>query len=207
MDDKRRIWLLCLSVFLLMGGCLNLKQPRNRIQHYTLEYDSFELRDLKPIPVSLQVERFSVAPLYNTNRIIYREGDFKRDEYFYHKWRANPGDMVTDFLRRDMRNSGLFEAVLPYGSNFPVSCVLEGSVDEFVEWDGPEGWKAVLGITVTLMANNEPDVSRRIIFQKSYRTEKGLPEKNPQSLAQAMSQAMGEISRAVIKDVYSALAR
>lgn len=207
MDDKTRMWLLCLSILVIMGGCLNLKQPRNRVHHYTLEYGSPQIRDLKPIPVSLQVERFSVAPIYNTNRIIYREGPFKRDEYFYHKWRANPGDMVTDFLRRDMRNSGLFEAVLPYDSNVRVSCALEGSVDEFVEWDGPEGWKAVLTVTVALMSNNEPDVSRQVLFQKSYRTEKPLSEKNPQALARAMSQAMREISTAIIKDVYSALAK
>lgn len=207
MDDKTRMWLLCLSILVIMGGCLNLKQPRNRVQHYTLEYASPQIRDLKPIPVSLQVERFSVAPIYNTNRIIYREGPFKRDEYFYHKWRANPGDMVTDFLRRDMRNSDLFEAVLPYDSIVRVSCALEGSVDEFVEWDGPEGWKAVLTVTVALMSNNEPDVSRQVLFQKSYRTEKPLSEKNPQALARAMSQAMREISTAIIKDVYSALAK
>ena len=196
---------LCLTVLFLAVGCVNFKQPRNRVQHYMLEYTSPEMKDLKPLPVSLKVDRFSVAPAYNTNRIIFRDGSFKRDEYFYHKWRANPGDMVTYFLSRDIRDSGLFKAVLPHGSEFPFSCVLEGSVDEFVEWDSPEGWYGVLGVTITLMAENEPDVTKRILFQKTYRAEKPLTEKNPQGLTQALSLAMADISKNIIMDIYSVL--
>jgi ABC-type uncharacterized transport system auxiliary subunit len=202
---KTKIFSLCVSVFFLVGGCVSFKQPRNRIQHYTLEYVSPEITDLKPLPVSLKVERFSVAPAYNTNRIIYRDGSFKRDEYFYHKWRANPADMVASFLSRDIRNSGLFKAVLPQETGFPFSCVLEGSVDEFVEWDAPEAWKAVLSVTITLLAPNEPDVSKRILFQKTYQAEKPFPEKNPRGLAQAMSLAMADISMNVIRDIYAVL--
>ena len=205
MDRHLRIYCLCLIVAFLAVGCVNFKQPRNRVQHYMLEYASPEITDLKPLPVSLKVERFSVGPAYNTNRIIYRDKSFKRDEYFYHKWRSNPGDMVTCFLSRDIKNSGLFKAVLPRGTNFPFSCVMEGSVDEFVEWDTKTGWNAVLTVTVTLMAANEPDVSKKILFQKTYRIEKPLTEKNPRALARAMSLAMGEISVKVIRDIYSVL--
>jgi len=195
---------LCLSLF-FAAGCANFKQPRTQVYHYTLEYSPPEITGLKPLPVSFKIERFSVAPMYNTQRMIYREGSFKRDEYFYHKWRANPADMVADFLGRDIRNSGIFKAVLPYGSDVDFSFALEGSVDEFLEWDTPEGGKAMLAVTVALIAPYEPDVSKRILFQKMYRAEKPLSEKNPQGLAQAMSLAMGEVSMAVIRDIYSAL--
>lgn len=200
---KTKAFVLGGIIFFLAGGCANFKQPRNQVQHYILEYTSPAITDLAPLPFSLKVERFSVAPAYNTNRIIYRDKSFRRDEYFYHKWRANPADMVTDFLSRDMRNSGLFKAVLPYGSDFPFSCVLEGSVDEFVEWDTPEGLNAVLAVTISLMAANEPDVSKRILFQKTYRVEKPFTEKTPRGLAQAMSMAMKDISGNVIRDIYS----
>lgn len=202
----KRIWILPLCLSLLVAvGCVNLKQPRNQVYHYTLEYPPPKITGLKPLPVSLKIERFSVASMYNTQRMIYREGSFKRDDYFYYKWRANPGDMVTDFLGRDIRNSGLFKAVLPYGSDVDCSFALEGSVDEFLEWDTPEGWKAVLAVTVALMDPQEPDVTKRILFQKTYRAEKPLTEKNPQGLAQAMSVAMGEVSMAMIKDIYAVL--
>jgi len=202
---QTKIVFICVSVFFLAGGCASFKQPRKQVQHYIFEYASPEIKDLTPLPVSIKVARFSVATAYNTDRMIYREKSFSRDEYFYHKWRANPGDMVTDFLSRDIRNSGLFKAVLPHETDFPFSCVLEGSVDEFVEWDAPEGWKAVMAVTVVLMAANEPDVSKRILFQKTYRAEKPFTEKTPHGLAQAMSAAMGDISSNVIRDIHSVL--
>ena len=203
MDRKMKIFLFCLSAFLITAGCIDLKQPKNKIQYYTLEYSSPSITGLKPLPVTLKVERFSVAPAYNTNRIIYGDQSFRRNEYFYHKWRSNPADLVTYFLNRDMRESGLFRAVLPQGSGFPFSYLLEGSVDEFFELDAVESWNAVLSITITLMAANEPDASKSVLFQKSYSVKKACKHKNPQGLAQAMSLSMGEISKEVIKDIYS----
>ena len=205
MDRNMKILLFCLSTFLIIAGCIDLKQPRNRIQYYTLEYSPPKITGLKPLPVTLKIERFSMAPAYNTNRIIYRNKSFERDEYFYYKWRSNPADLVACFLSRDIRESGLFRAVLPRESGFPFSYLLEGSVDDFFELDVADGWKAVLSITITLMAANEPDVSKRVLFQKSYSVKKACKHKNPQGLAQAMSLAMGEISKKVIKDIYSVL--
>ena len=205
MDRNMKIFLFCLSVFLVIAGCIDLKQPKNKIQYYTLEYSSPKITGLKPLPFTLKVERFSVAPAYNTNRIIYGDQSFKRDEYFYYKWRSNPADLVTYFLSRDIRESGLFRAVLPQGSGFPFSYLLEGSVDEFFELDVAERWNAVLSITITLMAANEPDVSKSVLFQKCYSVKKACRHKNPQGLAQAMSLSMGEISREVIKDIYLAV--
>ena len=205
MDRNKKIFWLLLITFLLVGGCISFKSPRQKIQYYTLEYTLPDIAGLASLPASVKIERFTVAPAYNTNRIIYRDKSFKRDEYFYYKWRSNPGDLVTYFLARDMRDSGLFKAVLPQGSGFQVSYVLEGSVDEFVEWDTPEGWNAVLGLTITLMAANEPDVSKKILFQKSYSEKKACIQKNPEGLARAMSLAMGEISRKIIMDIYLAL--
>jgi len=202
MDRNIKIFLFCLSVLLIIGGCIDLKQPKNKIQYYTLGYSSPSITGLKPLPVTLKIERFSVAPAYNTNRIIYGNQSFERNEYFYYKWRSNPADLVTYFLSRDIRASGLFRAVLPQGSGFPFSYLLEGSVDEFFELDEAESWNAVLSITITLMAANEPAVSKSVLFQKSYSVKKACKHKNPQGLAQAMSLSMGEISKEVIKDIY-----
>ncbi len=205
MERKTKLLSFCLIFLLFSIGCYNFKQPRNRVEHYTLEYASPVIPNLKPLPASLKVERFTVAPDYNTRRIIYRDGSFKRNEYFYHKWRANPGDMVASYLTRDIKNSGLFKAVLPHGTDFPFSYVLEGSVDEFVEWDEAQKWNAVLAVTITLMAAHEPDVAKRVLFQRTYHSVKPFKEKNPQGLTEAMSQAMADISAEIIQDVYAAL--
>lgn len=200
-----KMFLAVLSVLLFMGGCADLKQPAVKIDYFTLEYDSPVITDLSPLPVVIKVETFSVAPLYNTSRIIYRNGSYKRDEYFYYKWRANPGALATYFLRRDIIHAGAFSAVLPPDSRFPFSYLLEGSVDQFYEMDEGEHWMAVLSLTITLMDSKDPDVSRNVLFQKTYHEQKPCRQNNPTGLAEAMSLAMKDMSTDIIRDIYASI--
>lgn len=202
--NKRALaWMLCFV--LLCGGCLNLKQSRNKVEYYTLEYDPPAVGDRLSLPLVIRVEQFTVSPLYNTNRIIYRDTSFKREAYVYYKWRANPGDIVTHFLKRDMQQSGLFNAVLSSKSKYTSSYVLEGTVDEFLEFDTENHWNAVLSLSVALIAGNETDVSQAVLYQKPYRTSKPCRQKHPRALAEAMSHAMSEVSEAIIMDIYEFL--
>jgi cholesterol transport system auxiliary component len=153
----------------------------------------------------LRVERFGVVSLYNTTRIVYRDTSFRRKTYVYHKWRANPGDLVTFSLSRDMKESGLFKAVLPYDSRLPNSHRLEGTVEEFLERDTKAAWEAVLSVSVALMKEDEPDIHKKILFQKTYRAIEPCRKRNPQSLAKAMSLAMAKVSRQIIRDIYDLL--
>ena len=197
------IGLLCFILF--CGGCLNFKQPRNKVEYYTLEYDPPVANRRQPLPFAIRVEQFSVSPIYNTNRIVYRDTAFKRDAYAYYKWRANPGDMVTHFLERDMRQSALFSAIVSPKSKYTSSFMLEGAVDEFLEFDTEGHWKAVLSVSIALIAENETDVSQAILFQKPYHASKPCRHKHPRALAEAMSLAMAEVSEAIILDVYEIL--
>ena len=194
-----------MGITLSLVACLNFKQPRNKIEYYTLEYASPLVGDHRPLPSVIRVDKFSVSPIYNSNRIIFRDKSFKRQAYAYYKWRVNPGDFVTYFLSRDMKKAGLFKAVLSRDSSFPSSYIMEGTVDDFFELDRVNGWDAVLAVSIAFMDEAEPDISKKILFQKTYRTSKPCQQKHPRALAQAMSLAMSEISGNIIKDIYELL--
>lgn len=195
------------TALLIISACTGqLNKPAVRIDYYTLEYASPQITGLTPVPVVLGVQRFQVAPSYNTNKIIFREKSFKRNTYLYHKWRANPGDLVSYFLARDFQQSAIFKAAFTLNKKLPTSHVLEGTVDEFFEYDSSQSWEAVLTVSITLMKTMEPDISKRVVSQKKYSLRKPCKQKNPRSLAEAMSQAMSEISKMIIKDVYYSLA-
>jgi ABC-type uncharacterized transport system auxiliary subunit len=195
-----------IGLALLLGACLDLKQPRNKIEYYSLEYDPPRMPALEPVTGVIKVELFSVAPIYNTTKIIYRGQSYRRASYTYHKWQANPGEFASYFLARDMQQSHLFKAVLNRDSCLAHSYVLEGSVDEFLESDSENGWQAVLALSIVLMAPEEPDVTQKILFQKTYRSIMPCRQKNPGALAEAMSLAMSEASTKIINDVYEHLA-
>ena len=202
---KRLTWLsvALAAAALLVSGCMG-GAPDLKVSQYTLEYDPPEVVG-EAVRAVVEVKRFSVAPEYNTTKIVYRDAPYTRSEYVYHLWRANPGDLATFFLLRDFSRSGLFLNVTGQEGVFPDAYVVEGSVDEFYELDTDEGWKAVLGLTVALLKADEPDVSKRVLFQRGYRIDEPCAKRNPQALAQAMSRAMARVSGDIISDVHEAV--
>jgi len=203
----RKIWIPAIALAFVATACSPLKQPSQRIDFYTPEYLPPKVGDLKPLSATLRVQRFTVAPLYNTNQMIYRDSSFRRDAYVYHKWRSNPGDLLTYFISRDLRESGLFRAVSPWETELRSRYVLEGSVDEFVEWETEEAWKALLTVSLALLVEGEPDITKKVLFQKTFSSSKLCRQKNPVGFAEAMSEAMAEVSREIIKSVYDRLAK
>ena len=183
MTRTKIIWILVIGLALLLSACLDFKQPSNKIDYYSLEYDPPRMRDYQPVAEVIKVEQFSVAPIYNTHKIIYRDKSYQRAAYTYHKWRANPGESVTYLLSRDMQQSQLFKAVLTRRSKFPYAYVLEGSVDEFLESDTAGGCQAVLALSIVLMAEQESDMDKKIRFQKTYQMSKPCKQRNPGALA------------------------
>jgi ABC-type uncharacterized transport system auxiliary subunit len=197
--------LFCLAAISTVAGCAAGGKPQDKIFQYVLEYPQPKKEASGPFAEALKVKRFSAAPAYNTTRMIFRESPFRREEYVFHKWRVNPADMVTDFLARDLRASGLFSAVFSGDASPDADLVLSGSVDEFLESDDDKVWRAVLAITVTLLDESEADISRRVIMQRGYGAEAVLAEKDPRELASAMSKAMAQVSASVISEIRAIL--
>ena len=107
-----RLLVFLTLTLLLTAACTGqLKKPARRIDFYTLEYPAPRPSVKAPLPLVLGVQRFRVAPTYNTQKIVYRDRNFKRNTYQYHKWRAEPGDLVGYFLARDLKQAGIFKAV------------------------------------------------------------------------------------------------
>lgn len=190
-----------LAVILWLAGC---GKPPTLVQKYILEYPPPVPRASLPLEEGIKVEQFSVAQAFNSTAMIYRPHPYKSEAYSYHRWRVSPGYLVTDYLLRDLRKSGLFKAVLPYDSSDKGRFLLEGGVEEIQEIDEPDGWKAALALNITLLDLNEKEITKRVVFQKNYRVEEPLAEKTPNGLAQGMSRAMERLSGEIITDIYRA---
>jgi cholesterol transport system auxiliary component len=190
---------------MVVTGCVAANPSSSDITYYMLEYESPRPDGRQPLPVVLGVERLQVSPHTNSDRILYREKDFRRESYHYHRWRANPGDLVTDFLIRDLRNSGRFKAVIGSGHRLGTTHTIEGTVEEFYEADDPDRWRAVLSLTIILVDNAESNRALSVLFQKDYTTSKPCRQRNPRAVAEAMSGALAELSRQILEDVTSAL--
>jgi ABC-type uncharacterized transport system auxiliary subunit len=203
-----RLWpnltLLLLSMVLMTSCSLGAK-PSYKVNQYTLEYPSPFLRELTSVNELIKVEQFSVAQTFNTSAMIYKEGPNLRNVDPYNRWRTKPGEMAAEYLVRDLRNSGLFRAVISYDDSEETRYLLEGQVDEFLEASEKDGRKAVLSLNVTFLDLTKRDTAEKVIFQRDYKVVEPYTEKTPAALAQGMSRAMEKISRQIILDLQDAV--
>lgn len=205
MPNRIIITIATLFVIVIIAGCAGTANPEYKMDYYTLEYPPPVLDKLEPLPYSIRIDTFNINPVYDTNRIVFRESSHLRETYVYHRWRAKPSVLAMYYLARDMRRSGLFQGVFIHGAGGYSTHAVEGTVDEFYEEDNVDGWNAVLEITVTLLVEKEPDVSKRILFQRRFSASRKCPSKTPKGVVEAMSAAMSEISATVIRDLHAAL--
>ena len=197
----RMVTILVCTVILAGSGC---GKPPMLVNQYILEYPAPVAPGKPKIPAELKVELFSVAQTFNTHSMVYQPRPYQSQSYNYSRWRANPGYLVTDYLIRDLRESGLFKAVFGPDSGGKHRFKLEGGVVEFQELDTTGAWQASLALTVTLLDTDKEELPQRVVFQKNYRVLEPLPEKTPQGLAQGMSRAMEQVSARIITDTYEA---
>jgi cholesterol transport system auxiliary component len=198
-----RLWAVPLLCASFLSGCLPGSKPPYAIQLYTLDYASPEPAGTR-LDQLIRIDRFSVAQSYNSAAMVYRPETHRVAVYNYHKWRTNPGDMATDYLLRDFRKSGLFRAVFSYRQSEATRFVVDGAIEEFVESRGPDGWQVILGLQVTLLDLSQAEITRKVVFQKRYRTEQPIGRESPEAFAAGMSAAMAWVSTEIISDVYAA---
>lgn len=193
--------LILLVIIPLFAGCIKRSAPIS-IERYSFEYPSPKFSGQDRIEHAIKVERFSAAKAFNSLSMVFRPEPYKLDTYASNRWMIKPGDMVSDYLVRDFRNSGLFKAVFSFRDMEDARFILEGSVDEFLEIDDKEKRTATITLSVTVLDVSGAGLSNRLLFQKKYHAAEPLPEKSPTGLAQAMSTGMEKLSAMIINDIY-----
>jgi cholesterol transport system auxiliary component len=190
-----------MSMAILLAGC---GKPPVMVYKYLLEYPAPELPRRPPVTEALKVELFSVAQAFNTPAMVYRPTIYQSEVYSYHRWRVNPGNLVTDYLLRDLRHSGLFKAIFSYDSSTKARFMLEGGVEEFQEVDEGDTWRGTIDLNIILLDTSKEEVTQKVVLQKNYSASEPLIDKTPQGLADAISRAMQKLSGMIISDVYEA---
>jgi ABC-type uncharacterized transport system auxiliary subunit len=128
---RQGLWLM-----LLLGvtGCLGGTRPVPLVRQYVLEYPPPRIEQALAVPAALRVERFSAVRLYAGPEMITRRGAFQMETDREHRWRVSPSDLVTDMLRRDLRQTGLFQAVLTVKDREEPRFILEGGSRSVWPW-------------------------------------------------------------------------
>ena len=191
---------------LSLPGCLPGSKPPQLTEQFTIEYAPPEpLLKVTPVPYTIRVERFSTVQAYNSPSMVYQPETYRLASYNYNRWRVAPGDMITDYMIRDLRDSGIFIGVFSYRDMESTRFVLEGGVEEFLEVDKGKEGSALLSLSISLLDTTQAEITKRLIFQKRYSRREPLKEQTPVSLARSMSAAMKSLSNEIAKDIYGSV--
>jgi ABC-type uncharacterized transport system auxiliary subunit len=196
---------IALACLLMLAGCVGTASSPAAVYYYTLDYNSHAPDVPSRLPVVLRVNRFSVSPPFNTQRMVYAEKNLHRNTYAYHHWIAQPGELLSYLLARDLDHCDGFRAVLTADATQPATHEIHGWVEEFIEIDHHNPWQASIRIHITLASAVDPDASRRILMQKRYSGQADCKTKTPGALARAMSLAVASVYEEVVQDIHSRL--
>ena len=192
---------------LIVTGCSGiLPSASPPLKRFALEYAppslSFEARQDTPLDAALKVMRFSAVGMLNGRTMYYRLPGYEFGVYNYYLWIDNPADMIGDFLVRDLRQAGLFRAVFSHRNVEEARFRLEGGLLNFFEDD--EKGVSVTELSITLLDEGSADLSRRIVFQRSYAASKPSG-KSAEQMARALSEGVREISGRLLLDLRGAV--
>lgn len=190
-----------IAIVFIAAGCFGRSKAPHIVEQYSLEYAPPAIESPVRIGESIKVERFSVDQLFNSQAMVYRAQPYKFASYNYNRWRVNPGDMVTDYLTRDLRAANIFPAVFSYRDIEGTRFIIEGGVGEFLEMMAQGNWKAVLKTNVSFIDGSRKEPIKRVVFQRRYHFEESLKEHSPDEFARGMSVNMQRFSEQLIKDI------
>ena len=200
------VWVPLVSLCaLLIAGCFPGSKPPQTTEQFTFEYGPPAACSVAALPDALKVNRFSVAQQYNGPSMVYQPTPYRLAVYNLNRWRVNPGDMITDFLIRDLTSSGMFRGVFSYRQTESARFAVEGSVEEFLEIDEQDTGKARITLSVALIDTKETEVSKRLVFQKRYSSMEPLTVQTPEAFARGMSVAWERLSERILKDIFESV--
>jgi ABC-type uncharacterized transport system auxiliary subunit len=190
------IWLCPLLLF--AAGCPS--EPSLVINRYLLSYPPPKVNSA-PLPTVLKIRGFQAAAPVQGESLLWRPGPYRRVSAVYSQWQVSPAAMVTDFLSRDFAASRQYRAVLRPEVDQPAPFEVEGVL---LALHGEPG-RVVISVQISLVRPLVTDVSRRVIFQKTYRQTAPLQKDGPEAMVAAASRAMRKLSASVQRDIYVAI--
>jgi ABC-type uncharacterized transport system auxiliary subunit len=172
-----------------------LTKPQPEVHHYALALQLPEARS-GTAKTSLVILPLSARDPYAQERIVYRTSPYAFDLYNFHRWASLPAEQVTHWTRRYLQATGLFSQVFPT-TDGNADVVLDGMIRQFEEIDREATWEAALTIEFWLIRSGE----RSPFWFRPYSATKPASRRNPEAIAEAMSQGLADILQQLTTDL------
>jgi cholesterol transport system auxiliary component len=190
-----------LAVSLLLSGCVSIEKSYPDKRYFVLDI-SFKASPQNPADSGiLQVASARVSPRYADRNFVYRRSETRFESDFYNQFLISPAALVTEELRRELSQAGLFKFVVGSSNPLPATHTMETIVNtlygDFRDLKVP---KAVIEMEFFLNQEVSPG---GIIFHKLYQRIIPIRERNPEALVQGWNDGLEAISNSLVTDLKS----
>jgi ABC-type uncharacterized transport system auxiliary subunit len=199
-------WLLGTAVLVwLCGGCgavISRPAPSALYQlHYFPQPDACHHR----FPGDVRIWPLQAAAPYDQESMVVLSDTAQVQFSAQHRWIAQPGQLLANWLLRDFSGDNSFTSVFAAGEPFSTTFDLGGHLFGF-------GWKrqqhtsqAILDLEMTLVENQQGR-ARSILFRKHYQlVSQPSHDNGPEGFARAMSELLRDFSAELRRDLCTAL--
>ncbi|MGI5864204.1 MAG: ABC-type transport auxiliary lipoprotein family protein [Myxococcales bacterium] len=192
--------------WLLVLGLAACSQPALR-HYYTLTYPAPKASYEKPFPYTIRVKDLRISPTYSGDQVVFRQDVHEVQYYKDRRWTERPQQMVSDLIRKHLRQSGLAQQVTERLREKPPDFVLEGEIEAIEELACDEDSSfAHLAMELRLVRFADDAVVWRYVFDERRRVMGG----KGRSVVRAMSGLLEEQMNLVVEQLarhFEALAR
>jgi ABC-type uncharacterized transport system auxiliary subunit len=200
------IWvvaLLCTALLctaLLCTAAVGCGGSAPEIKHYRLDLEPTQADVAAGDKPVLGIEPFTTDAAYDDAQIVYRSSPYQLNYYYYHRWAATPGLLLTDALRRGYAATGRFRSVTA-GQMGRSDVVLSGHIAAIEEVDVSEDkWVGRVVLELRLRDARTGDV----LWSRMVEEQESLAERTPAGLAEAVSAAVTRIVEATASEITTA---
>jgi ABC-type uncharacterized transport system auxiliary subunit len=195
--------LLAIGFFLVSSGCG--LTTREAIIYHTLNYPPPDKEFRTPIPHTLMVYSFLLAPDVDSDSILTSRPKGAEKSVRLHRWQDNPADLVTDILLRDLQASGLFQKTVDQLSDVRYRYALEGTLRDLHGVIKNGHASAVVQLEVVFTDFEAPRSTEKDLLKKTYKVEIPSKDVSAESMLAAFNEGVKEISACLRGDIHAVL--
>jgi ABC-type uncharacterized transport system auxiliary subunit len=193
---------LAWSAILLSGCGLT---ARDAITYHTFNYPAPSRDVPTPARGTLMIYRFLLSPSVESGFLVVARPKGKPRSLTYQRWAHNPADMITDLVRRDIADAGLFSKTVDQSSSERYRYALEGTIRKLGGKVARGKTNAVIEVRVSLTDFGVPLGADKKLMERVYRIAKRCGDSSPEEIMEGLNRAVGELSTRLRTDIRAAL--